>query len=93
MHRIILQDHSDRNSPDTIITEIRTVRTTAMEEIIIAITAAVITEAVISAVEREDFLTAIIQTEDRVRDVAETARQDHREKAVRRVRVMAMAVR
>lgn len=64
-----------------------------MEEIIIVITAAVITEAVISAVEREDFLTAIIQTEARVRDVAETARQDHREKAVRRVRVMAMAVR
>ena len=64
-----------------------------MEEIIIATTAAVITEAVISAVEREDFLTAIIQTEDRVRDVAETARQDHREKAVRRVRVMAMVVR
>ena len=63
-----------------------------MEEIIIVITAAVITEAVISAVEREDFLTAIIQTEARVRDVAETARQDHREKAVRRVRVKAMAV-
>ena len=53
----------------------------------------VITEAVISAVEREDFLTAIIQTEARVRDVVETARQDHREKAVRRVRVMAMVVR
>ena len=64
-----------------------------MEEIIIATTVAVITKAVISAVEREDFLTAIIQTEARVRDVAETARQDHREKAVRHVRVMAMAVR